>query len=222
MENTHSNSDKKVRKITLGSIIGWVIGIGSLILVFTTIKTNILASILYLILALILIPPFSKKIQTTLNLTLSKGVKVLIILVVMFAIGSITEDTNQAVNNADKNIVTDTVENKEVLEETVVSVTATKILSDYEENEVSADSVYKDKYIEITGSVDTIGKDILDTPYISLKNGDQYSFSSVQCMFMTNRESDLVDVKKGQPIKLKGKVSGILGNIIVRDCTIVK
>jgi len=53
-------------------------------------------------------------------------------------------------------------------QEQAIVVTATKLLQDYEANEVAADAQYKKKIVEVSGTISTIGKDILDTPYISL------------------------------------------------------
>ncbi|NBS70293.1 hypothetical protein EBT31_15485 [bacterium] len=55
-----------------------------------------------------------------------------------------------------------------------------KLYSDYRASGISADNTYKRKLVEVSGTVDNIGKDILDKPYISLKTGD--IIGSVQCM----------------------------------------
>lgn len=100
----------------------------------------------------------------------------------------------------------------------VLKVTADQIFSDYTANEVAADAKYKSKMIEVSGIVGTIGKDIVDSPYVTLKAGGEYSISSVQCMFTKNDEAVLATVVKGKTISLIGKVSGKLGNILLQDC----
>lgn len=101
-----------------------------------------------------------------------------------------------------------------------IKVTADQIMSDYTANEVSADAKYKNNEVQVSGIVDTIGKDILDTPYIALKAGGEYSFSTVQCMFSKSDESALASVSKGQRIVLVGQVTGKLGNVILNGCRI--
>ena len=220
MNNTNQTSEGKVKKITVGSIISWIIGVGSLLTVFTFLKSNLLVSFLYLIVAIILIPPFSIKVQDKLKIHLSRGVKILIVLIIFFIISTqIIKPSNTS--DSVKNTNTSESKTVEVPKEEMVSVTATKMIADYKANEVSADAMYKGKMVEVKGLVSSIGKDILDTPYIALTNGDQYAFESVQCMFMKTQESELVNVKKGQSITLKGRVSGKLGNIIIRECNIV-
>lgn len=111
---------------------------------------------------------------------------------------------------------------EEVKEEPAISVTALKMAAEYKENEVAADAKYKDKLVEISGTVDTIGKDALDTPFIAFETENQYEIiNRIQCMFGRNDVEALSSVSKGQKITLQGEVSGALGNIIVRDCKIV-
>lgn len=112
---------------------------------------------------------------------------------------------------------------EDVKAEPALTVTAFKMASDYKENEVAADAKYKGKVVEISGSVDTIGKDALDTPYIAFTTENQYEIiNRIQCMFGRNDTDALSSVSKGQKITLRGEVSGALGNIIVRDCQIVE
>ncbi len=106
--------------------------------------------------------------------------------------------------------------------EFVETVSAIRLMNAYKENEVAADSQYKGHLVEVHGTIDTIGKDILDTPYVSLKASyNQYDFGTVQCMFDKNSQSQLASLSKGTEITLHGRVSGKLGNVIVRDCSIV-
>lgn len=101
-----------------------------------------------------------------------------------------------------------------------IKVTALKLSADYKANEVAADQQYKNQLVEITGTIENIGKDILDTPYISLA-GDDIIFG-IQCMFNKSDASKLVNLSKNQKITLTGKVSGKLGNVLVKDCQIVE
>lgn len=103
-----------------------------------------------------------------------------------------------------------------------IKITALQLSSDYKDNEVAADAKYKDKSIEVSGIVDAIGKDLLETPYIALQSYQYAIVDRVQCMFSKSDEPQLATISKGQQIILQGEVSGKLGNIIVRGCKIVK
>ncbi len=103
-----------------------------------------------------------------------------------------------------------------------IKVTALKIVNDYKENGVAADATYKGKIIEVTGTVKTIDKDILDTPYIALESYEYAIVDHVQCMFPRSSAAELATVTKGQKITLRGKVLTNMGNILVEDCLIVR
>lgn len=103
-----------------------------------------------------------------------------------------------------------------------MKVTAMQIINDYKDNGVAADAKYKNKLVEVSGVVDTIDKDILDTPYIALESYEYAIVDRIQCMFSKSDEVQLATVAKGQQITLRGNVEGKLGNVIIRDCQIVK
>lgn len=102
-----------------------------------------------------------------------------------------------------------------------MKVTAVELSQAYDNNKVAADTKYKDKVVEVSGIVDSIGKDILDDPYVTLK-GRSTSLFGVQCMFSRASEGELANLSKGQSITLKGRVDGeLIGNVLVRGCTII-
>lgn len=107
------------------------------------------------------------------------------------------------------------------VEAQAIKVTAAQMYADYKENEIAGDAKYKGKLIEVTGTVTSISKDILNTPYIALKT-EEYGIFQVQCMFSKSDEAQLAIIAKGSRITLRGTVTGKLGNIIVNDCSIVK
>lgn len=148
------------------------------------------------------------------------------ILVIFFIIGSINDggsatDT-MATKSEDK---TANAESKQKEESkpaplTAIKVDAKKLNADYEANEVSADQQYKGKIVEVSGTIKDIGKDILDDPYVSLESGNV--IFTVQCMFDKSDSNQLASLSKAQKINLRGKVSGKLGNVIIKDCQIVQ
>jgi len=102
----------------------------------------------------------------------------------------------------------------------VVKVTAPQLAKAYKDNGVSADLTYKGKLLEISGTVKSIGRDILDDAYVTL-SGDSNSFTDIQCMFSSENESALVSLKEGSKITVRGEVSSMLLNVLVKDCTVV-
>jgi len=117
------------------------------------------------------------------------------------------------------------VESEEKVEETTYSqrarfyVSAKRLYQDYESNEVAADEKYKGRVIVVSGVVENIGKDIMDTMYISLDTGN---FGSVQCMFSERHTSDLTKIQKGDMVRIRGKCDGKLMNVLLRGCILVE
>lgn len=99
-----------------------------------------------------------------------------------------------------------------------VDVTAAKLFADYEANEVSADAIYKDKVLRVSGTITKIGKDILDTPYVELATPNEYM--GVQCMF--DEAGVLGTLKKGAKLTVRCKMDSKLGNVILRGCMVDK
>lgn len=99
-----------------------------------------------------------------------------------------------------------------------IGVTASNLYSEYEANEVAADQKYEDKILLIRGVILSIGKDILDRPYVVLGGHGEYETWGVQCMF--DDEDVVAKFNKGQVITIKGKCSGYLINVLIEGCSL--
>lgn len=99
------------------------------------------------------------------------------------------------------------------------TVTATTLYDEYRANEVAADEKYRDTVVCVTGIVDGIGKDILDTPYITLQADDH--IWGVQCMFGEDQQAQLARLTRGQMVTVRGKCEGFLVNVLLRGCRLV-
>jgi aspartyl/asparaginyl-tRNA synthetase len=100
-------------------------------------------------------------------------------------------------------------------------VSAGDLYSEYKANEVAADAQYKGKTVQVTGIVDSIGKDILDTAYVTLTEGGEYEMWGVQCMFAEKYESELAQLSKGQTVTIQGKVEGYLINVLLHESILI-
>ena len=97
-----------------------------------------------------------------------------------------------------------------------------EILSAYKGNELRADGQYKDQVVEIQGGkVDDVKKDILDSPYITIGTGAAFEIPQIQCMLESNQASKAANLNKGEKITVRGQVSGLMMNVLVRDCEIL-
>ena len=106
------------------------------------------------------------------------------------------------------------------LKEPEYVVTASTLNSEYSANEVAADAKYKGKFVRVTGVVDTIGKDIVDSMYVTLSTGEL--FVNVQCMLEDSEFEKAATLSKGSSVSLVGKVNGSsLGlGVLIRKCVI--
>jgi hypothetical protein len=138
---------------------------------------------------------------------------VLVVIVIFIIIGS-----SGSKNNTNNNI--NPTQNNQNQQEAAIKVTAVQLAADYKANQVAADSKYKGKVIEITGTINSIGKDILDTPYVALNSGDM--FTTVQCMFDKSNQAELATLSKDTRITLRGTGKTYLMNVLVDNCSVVK
>lgn len=143
---------------------------------------------------------------------------IIYIFIFFVVLGSIGGSPSENVPSSTPQVVEEVPEQPKV----VITVSAVKLYQDYKANEVAADVKYKGNTLKVSGEVDSIGKDILDTPYITLK-ADQYGISNVQCMFSKKDVAVLAQVTQDTQITLQGTSAGLaLLSPILRGCQIVQ
>jgi len=114
-------------------------------------------------------------------------------------------------------VETDSSASKTASEASSYTLTGEQLHSEYEANKIAADTKYEGKVVTVTGTVSSIGKDVTDNAYVVI---DGMGLNGVQCLFPEGQESKLSQLSKGQEIVAKGKVSGQMGNVLVRNCTL--
>lgn len=140
------------------------------------------------------------------------GLGILIIIIIIASAGGSNEKATSVSHTSTK---------QEAKTEALV-VSPETLRQAYKANEVNADNQYKGKFVEMSGTVDTIGKDIIDEAYITFETPEQYAFDKVQCMFKSTQEAPLGTLTKGQQVTVQGTVSGVtIGSVIVRNCTLL-
>jgi hypothetical protein len=104
-----------------------------------------------------------------------------------------------------------------------IVVTATKLVSDYEANQVAADAKYKGQTLQISGTVASIGTDLMSDPYVQLNGDPMNPLANVQCAFSQSDESALATLVKGQQITFQGTGEGMTIETVEADnCSIVQ
>lgn len=98
-----------------------------------------------------------------------------------------------------------------------VSVTASKLFSDYDSNEVSADMKYKGKLLSVSGTVQSIDKDAFDHIVIHLRSSNE--FMPVLAYLDSSHEALAASLSKGQKVSWTCEGSGrLIGSPILKDC----
>lgn len=102
-----------------------------------------------------------------------------------------------------------------------VHTNAATLSADYGANEVAADEKYKGKIVEVDGLVDSIGKDITNTIYVTLSSGEEMAIlDKPQLFFSDAHEKEAANLSRGQPLLAKCRCEGKFGNILLKNCVI--
>jgi hypothetical protein len=78
-----------------------------------------------------------------------------------------------------------------------VRVTATDLIRQYESNEVAADNQYKGKALAVSGTIEKVGKDIMDAPYVTMRS-ERFAFSSAVYVRESARSSTFEVTTRGK------------------------
>jgi len=93
-------------------------------------------------------------------------------------------------------------------DEIPADVTAKKLFSDYSENEVSADALYKNKLLRVSGTVRSIDKNLLNDIVVRLSAGQM--FESVAAFLPKSQTDAAAKLRKGQPITVLCRGRGMV------------
>ncbi|MBL0271728.1 MAG: hypothetical protein IPQ06_01325 [Chitinophagaceae bacterium] len=88
----------------------------------------------------------------------------------------------------------------------VYSLTATDLEKEFEGNETATTQKYADKVLRVEGIVKEVVKD--DKGFYTVVLGDTLSMSSVRCSIDSLHSKDVMEVKKGTTLAVKGICSG--------------
>jgi hypothetical protein len=99
-----------------------------------------------------------------------------------------------------------------------VTIEASGLLKDFETNEDSANKMYLNKIILVSGTIDNLTKNDAGVS-VYLKNKD--AASGVMCSFDMSA-MDVAMFKAGDPIKVKGICTGYLMDAVLSKCSVEK
>lgn len=108
----------------------------------------------------------------------------------------------------------------EELNASLPHLSSVDLCEEYASNEVKADEAYRDKLVVISGKVSEIGKDFADNVYITMGDGNEYSFAAAQFTFKADSEiAKVAELKKGSPASVIGVCDGVsIMQVMLDDC----
>lgn len=97
-------------------------------------------------------------------------------------------------------------------------VSASQLFRDYQDNEVSADQKYKGKRLAVTGTVQSIDKDMFDNIVVRLRTPNE--FMGAMASLDEKHETLAASLRKGEKVAWICKGGGlVVGSPVLRDCT---
>jgi len=100
-------------------------------------------------------------------------------------------------------------------------VTVGQLLEEYKTNPAAADTKYKGKTITISGTAEFADKDKKGNPMVGfMKPGStKPTDGMVACSFDKSQEAAVLQIKKGDSVKLQGKViMSLVGSVMLENC----
>ena len=99
-----------------------------------------------------------------------------------------------------------------------VTVTAGTLYDAYDSNEVAADQKYKGQLLAVSGTVQSIDKDVFNNIIVSLKTKNE--FMAVRAYLNKEHEPLAASLGKGQKISWTCTGDGkMVGSPVIRDCS---
>lgn len=133
------------------------------------------------------------------------GLLVLIVLGVYFAIQSDKEDEHARTQ--------------------ATEVSVEDLYNTYDQNEAKGNQTFKDKFVKLTGTVQSVDGNLTDTSsIIKIDTPDEYDLSPIWCHILeadTQSNNLASKLSEGNSVTVTGKVDGILlGSIMLRKCKV--
>ncbi|APR76222.1 BclA protein [Minicystis rosea] len=97
------------------------------------------------------------------------------------------------------------------------NVAISELLNTYRTNEVRADQQFKGKWVTVQhGQVDEVR-----SSYIMIGTGKTLEIPQVQCLLKPDQMSRASSLSKGRHVIVRGKVQGMLLNVLLQDCELL-
>lgn len=147
------------------------------------------------------------------------------VLIAFVATPASKEPTDEKANTATTATVTET--EPEPTTEPVIEITAEKLIKAYQENEINASDMYKDRYLKVTGYVDDVSRSdnvlLSDSYYVYIDDGNPYNLNDICCVLNEESIEAASEIKSGDKIVIIGRCEGFsITDVDMYDCKIIK
>ena len=95
------------------------------------------------------------------------------------------------------------------------TVSATRLMREYQENEAASNSRYLGKILKVKGKISDIVTDEKGTLTIHLETDDAFV---VSCQLADDQKKNIASLSKNAEVMLKGVCTGILMDVVLVDC----
>jgi hypothetical protein len=175
-DETVNSSPEEKKKIGIRYILGWIFGILFLLAALgALISVQIPSAIFLFVAAFLLLPPVWERIEKNLSVTITGGLKVLLVLVLVVVAGSMMDDTT-AEDYGDSNVVDDIpsqtgsaeteTTNYFAIGDDVVVGDMKVTVTDVETRSYMGDEYFGEEadgiFVIITADVENLGKETID------------------------------------------------------------
>lgn len=90
----------------------------------------------------------------------------------------------------------------------------------YDENELNADAIFKDKIIIVSGLVELVTRDSAGVPFVAFRHNSG-SMTMVKCYFKDSQIYRLSSLSRNKGLIVMGKCAGLQNHVIMIDCQII-
>lgn len=103
----------------------------------------------------------------------------------------------------------------------IITISPSQLVQAYQDNEINANEMYLDKVLEITGTVESIGIDILDRDFITIGNGSDSFIDNVQCTLLDGQTISASSIRSGDIVTVRGTYIKNIVGVMLDKCTII-
>lgn len=97
-----------------------------------------------------------------------------------------------------------------------------ELLKEYGSNEVRADDKFKEHVVEFSGVAGAIERRRIGGITLAIGTGRAFERPQAHCFFNESQTERVKAVNKGDRVRVRGKVDGLLVNVIVKSCELVE